>query len=194
MNPLPSIFGAGVRLRNALYDRGTFRSQSLQGPVVSVGNLSLGGSGKTPFVLTLGERLQARGISFDILSRGYGRRTRGVALVDPNGTLTVSTATVTGFAAGPVASPFNTVINNISATTPLAGTYTVLGPTSTLSIPSISATTYQDLSSVLPGLWAQVTVSGNVVASAVVPEPSTIALAGFGLVGLALAAYRRNRK
>jgi tetraacyldisaccharide 4'-kinase len=86
MNPLPSIFGVGVRLRNTLYDRGTFRSQTLQGPVVSVGNLSLGGSGKTPFVLTLGERLQARGISFDILSRGYGRRTRGVALVDPNGT------------------------------------------------------------------------------------------------------------
>jgi tetraacyldisaccharide 4'-kinase len=58
----------------------------LPGPVISVGNLSLGGSGKTPFVLTLGERLQARGISFDILSRGYGRRTRGVALVNPNGT------------------------------------------------------------------------------------------------------------
>jgi tetraacyldisaccharide 4'-kinase len=86
MNPLPSIFGMGVRLRNTLYDRGTFRSQTLQGPVVSVGNLSLGGSGKTPFVLTLGERLQARGISFDILSRGYGRRTRGVALVHPGGT------------------------------------------------------------------------------------------------------------
>jgi tetraacyldisaccharide 4'-kinase len=86
MNPLASIFGIGVRLRNALYDRGIFRSHTLQGPVVSVGNLSLGGSGKTPFVLTLGERLQARGISFDILSRGYGRRTRGVALVDPDGT------------------------------------------------------------------------------------------------------------
>jgi tetraacyldisaccharide 4'-kinase len=86
MNPLSSIFGVGVRVRNTLYDRGIFRSQSLQGPVVSVGNLSLGGSGKTPFVLTLGERLQARGISFDILSRGYGRRTRGVALVNPRGT------------------------------------------------------------------------------------------------------------
>ncbi|HTF42978.1 MAG TPA: tetraacyldisaccharide 4'-kinase, partial [Terriglobales bacterium] len=75
MNPLPTIFGVGVRLRNTLYDRGIFRSQTLRGPVISVGNLSLGGSGKTPFVLTLGERLQARGISFDILSRGYGRRT-----------------------------------------------------------------------------------------------------------------------
>jgi tetraacyldisaccharide 4'-kinase len=53
--------------------------------VVSVGNLSVGGSGKTPFVLLLGELLKARGVKFDILSRGYGRITRGVALVDAGG-------------------------------------------------------------------------------------------------------------
>jgi tetraacyldisaccharide 4'-kinase len=52
---------------------------------VSIGNLSVGGSGKTPFVLLLGELLKSRGIQFDILSRGYGRMTRGVALVDPAG-------------------------------------------------------------------------------------------------------------
>ena len=56
------------------------------GPVVSVGNLSVGGSGKTPFVLLLGELMKARGMKFDILSRGYGRNTRGVMLVDPAGT------------------------------------------------------------------------------------------------------------
>ena len=55
------------------------------GPVVSIGNLSVGGSGKTPFVLLLGELLKERDIQFDILSRGYGRKTRGVALVDPAG-------------------------------------------------------------------------------------------------------------
>lgn len=86
MNPLTSLFGFGVRARNALYDRGIIRVRNLQGPVVSVGNLSLGGSGKTPFVLLLGGLLRERGVSFDILSRGYGRRTRGVALVDPAGT------------------------------------------------------------------------------------------------------------
>jgi tetraacyldisaccharide 4'-kinase len=86
MNPLASIFGVGVGLKNSLYDRGVFRSYKLQGPVISVGNLSVGGSGKTPFVLMLGEILKARGIKFDILSRGYGRHTRGVALVDPSGT------------------------------------------------------------------------------------------------------------
>jgi tetraacyldisaccharide 4'-kinase len=85
MNFLSSIFGAGVRARNTLYDRGIARARNLQGPVVSVGNLSVGGSGKTPFVLLLGELLTARGVKFDILSRGYGRRTRGVARVDPGG-------------------------------------------------------------------------------------------------------------
>ena len=54
-------------------------------PVISVGNLSAGGSGKTPFVILLGELLQARGIKFDVLSRGYGRLSRGVRLVDPAG-------------------------------------------------------------------------------------------------------------
>jgi tetraacyldisaccharide 4'-kinase len=85
MNPLSSLFGLGVRVRNALYDRGLARAQRLSGPVVSIGNLSVGGSGKTPFVLLLGELLKARGLKFDILSRGYGRTTRGVALVDPAG-------------------------------------------------------------------------------------------------------------
>ena len=85
MNPLSSLFGLGVRGRNALYDRGLARARRLSGPVVSIGNLSVGGSGKTPFVLLLGELLKARGLKFDILSRGYGRKTRGVALVDPAG-------------------------------------------------------------------------------------------------------------
>jgi len=53
--------------------------------VVSVGNLSAGGSGKTPFVILLGELLKTRGVKFDVLSRGYGRESRGVLLVDPGG-------------------------------------------------------------------------------------------------------------
>jgi tetraacyldisaccharide 4'-kinase len=85
VNLLGSIFGAGVRLRNSLYDSGVLRSRRLMGPVVSVGNLSVGGSGKTPFVLLLGELLRDCGVKFDILSRGYGRKTKGVMLVDPAG-------------------------------------------------------------------------------------------------------------
>jgi len=85
INLLASIYGLGVRMRNAFYDRGTLRQRKLQGPVVSVGNLSVGGSGKTPFVLLLGELLRARAVKFDVLSRGYGRTRRGVDLVDPSG-------------------------------------------------------------------------------------------------------------
>jgi tetraacyldisaccharide 4'-kinase len=85
LNFLSGIYGGVVRTRNELYDRGLLRSRGLQGPVVSVGNLSAGGSGKTPFVILLGELLKARGIKFDVLSRGYGRGSEGVRLVDPAG-------------------------------------------------------------------------------------------------------------
>src|SRR5260370_1100913 len=57
----------------------------LAGPVVSVGNISVGGSGKTPFVIALGELLKQRGITFAVLSRGYGRTGTEVAIVDANG-------------------------------------------------------------------------------------------------------------
>lgn len=85
MNPLSAIYGATVQTRNALYDRGLLKARRLSGPVVSVGNISVGGSGKTPFVILLGGLLKERGIPFDVLSRGYGRETRGVLAVDPNG-------------------------------------------------------------------------------------------------------------
>ena len=85
MNLLSSIYGLGVRTRNALYDRGVLHARRLRGPVVSVGNLSVGGSGKTPFILLLGELLKTRGVKFDVLSRGYGRNSKGVFLVDPSG-------------------------------------------------------------------------------------------------------------
>ena len=82
---MTSLFGLGVEIRNALYDREFIRKKRLQGPVVSVGNLSVGGSGKTPFVLLFGELLKQCGTAFNILSRGYGRASRGVLLVDPSG-------------------------------------------------------------------------------------------------------------
>jgi tetraacyldisaccharide 4'-kinase len=85
LNPLPTIYGRVIAARNALYDRRWLPAHTLPGSVISVGNLSVGGSGKTPFVILLGELLKARGIRFDVLSRGYGRRTRGVLPVDPGG-------------------------------------------------------------------------------------------------------------
>ena len=79
------MYGAAIRTRNRFYDRGLLRPRRLRGPVISVGNISVGGSGKTPFVILLGEMLKQRGIKFDVLSRGYGRKTHGVLQVDPGG-------------------------------------------------------------------------------------------------------------
>ena len=50
---LSGLFGVGVSVRNALYDRGLFQVQRLKGPVVSIGNLCVGGTGKTPLVVWL---------------------------------------------------------------------------------------------------------------------------------------------
>jgi tetraacyldisaccharide 4'-kinase len=85
LTPLSTIYGAVVQTKNSLYDRGVLKPHRLSAPVISVGNLSVGGSGKTPFVIMLGELLKQRRIPFDVLSRGYGRKTRGVLAVDPNG-------------------------------------------------------------------------------------------------------------
>lgn len=84
MNPL-NPFAAAVWIRNTLYDRGIFKVHKLSKPVVSIGNISVGGTGKTPFVITLGGLLKERGIEFDVLSRGYGRKSKETLIVDPEG-------------------------------------------------------------------------------------------------------------
>lgn len=81
-DPFTWLFAQIVRARNAGYDSGRTPVARLRLPVISVGNISVGGSGKTPFVQTLGRWLNAKGVAFDILSRGYGRSTRGVLQVD----------------------------------------------------------------------------------------------------------------
>src|SRR5919201_1057169 len=87
MNPLSLLYGTATHLRNFLYDTGLL-SAELKGPVISVGSISAGGAGKTPLVLLLGELLKQRNIPFDVLSRGYGRKSKGVRLVDAAGEAT----------------------------------------------------------------------------------------------------------
>lgn len=83
---MSAIYGAAIAIRNAFYDAGISRVRNLDWPVVSIGNIRAGGTGKTPFVIALGKLLQEKGIAFDILSRGYGRDNESkVALVDPAG-------------------------------------------------------------------------------------------------------------
>jgi tetraacyldisaccharide 4'-kinase len=77
LRPLAWLFGALAALRRAAYRAGFVRSIRLCVPVVVVGNITTGGSGKTPLVLALVAALAQRGYRPGIVSRGYGRRTRG---------------------------------------------------------------------------------------------------------------------
>ncbi len=65
------LYGVVVVARRTLYDRGWLRSERLDVPVISVGNITAGGTGKTPFVAWLAARMQARGWRPGVLSRGY---------------------------------------------------------------------------------------------------------------------------
>jgi len=72
--PLAPLYGAVVRLRNRAFDRNPQRAARVPAPVVSVGNLSTGGTGKTPVTLYLAEALAAAGLRAAVVSRGYGGR------------------------------------------------------------------------------------------------------------------------
>jgi len=80
-----SIYKSVVGLRNYCFDHELLRARRLQWPVISVGNICAGGSGKTPFVIALGQLLRQRGIHIDVLSRGYRRSTSGVLNVQADG-------------------------------------------------------------------------------------------------------------
>ncbi len=82
---MSALFSAVVAARNALYDHGVLKQQRLLRPVVSVGNISVGGAGKTPFVILLAGLLRQHGLRVDVLSRGYGRKTSGVLVVNAGG-------------------------------------------------------------------------------------------------------------
>jgi len=69
--PFSLLYSAGARARAWLYERGYFAQKRLRGKVISVGNLTVGGTGKTPMVMWLAEKLVAEGKRVAILSRGY---------------------------------------------------------------------------------------------------------------------------
>lgn len=78
--PISWIYGMGVRLRNKLFDWGYYRSKSFDVPVVCVGNLAVGGTGKTPHTEYLIKLLQQTGTNVAMLSRGYKRKSKGYVL------------------------------------------------------------------------------------------------------------------
>jgi tetraacyldisaccharide 4'-kinase len=72
--PLSAVYGTGVRLRNALYRRGFLKSFDIGAPVISIGNLTIGGTGKTPLVEFVAAQLAADGRRVCVLTRGYRRQ------------------------------------------------------------------------------------------------------------------------
>ena len=69
--PASVLYGALTRLRVWLYTKGILKQKRLNRPVISVGNLTVGGTGKTPMVIWLAEKFLAEGKRVAILSRGY---------------------------------------------------------------------------------------------------------------------------
>ena len=79
--PLALFYWGIVYWRNLFYSMGFFISKKLPTKVISVGNITTGGTGKTPAVIFLTKTLSEKGIRCAILSRGYGRKTAGTQLV-----------------------------------------------------------------------------------------------------------------
>jgi tetraacyldisaccharide 4'-kinase len=80
--PLAGLYGALIAVRRAMYKRGWLRAVRLTCPVIVVGNLTAGGTGKTPLTLALIDALRARGYRPGVVSRGYGGSLREPTLLD----------------------------------------------------------------------------------------------------------------
>lgn len=85
LTPLVPVYALIIGLRNLFFDKSVFKSKKVDAKVVSVGNLTIGGSGKTPFVIFLTNMLKNSGYNPSVLSRGYGRNTKGYLLVSKDG-------------------------------------------------------------------------------------------------------------
>lgn len=81
--PFSLIYGLGVMARNLAFDLGIMKSTEFDLPIISVGNLSVGGSGKSPMTEYLVRLLKDK-YKISTLSRGYGRRSKGFRLVEQN--------------------------------------------------------------------------------------------------------------
>ena len=79
--PFVPVYGCIIRIRNWFFDKMIFKSQKVKAFVISVGNITVGGSGKTPLVIYLSNLLKSEGKRVGVLSRGYGRKSKGYILV-----------------------------------------------------------------------------------------------------------------
>ncbi len=107
--PFSYLYGAGVALRNLFFDIGVLKTQRVSVPVISVGNISVGGVGKTPFVELLARRLSQHGRKVAIISRGYKRESSGTLVVS-NGSLMCADADSAGDEPAQLASKLRGVV------------------------------------------------------------------------------------
>ena len=94
--PLSALYGAVTRTHLALYQRGAFRTVKLERPVISVGNITAGGTGKTPLVEWVAKTLAREGKRVCILTRGYGRRNPRAQVVVSDGQTIMATPSEAG--------------------------------------------------------------------------------------------------
>jgi len=81
LSPFTLIFWIIVKVRNCLFDNGIFNITKVDAKVLSIGNITVGGSGKTPTVLYVSSFLKSHGLKVGVLSRGYRRDSKGYKLV-----------------------------------------------------------------------------------------------------------------
>src|SRR6202035_3930905 len=83
--PFSLLYALAISLRNWLYDRHILPSHSFNLPIICIGNLSVGGTGKSPMVEFLIKKLKDR-FQIAVLSRGYKRKTKGYSIAGPGST------------------------------------------------------------------------------------------------------------
>jgi tetraacyldisaccharide 4'-kinase len=84
--PISIIYGVVVRFRHFLYDANFIKTTSFELPIICVGNLSVGGTGKSPMVLYLANLFAKQNVQLAIVSRGYKRKTKGIVWASTNST------------------------------------------------------------------------------------------------------------
>ncbi|HEY2037150.1 MAG TPA: tetraacyldisaccharide 4'-kinase, partial [Steroidobacteraceae bacterium] len=84
LQPLSWLYGGVVSARRAAYKRGWLQSHAIAKPVIVVGNLTVGGTGKTPLTIWLANHLRQHGVEVGLVSRGYGREQSGLRVVTAN--------------------------------------------------------------------------------------------------------------
>ena len=96
LSPLGGLYGVAMKARRALYRRGFLSNRRIPAPLISVGNLTMGGTGKTPLVQWIAEQLAAANRRVCILTRGYGRKNPKQRVVVSKGAGVLSDADYAG--------------------------------------------------------------------------------------------------